>query len=185
MSIAEVIDFTKDSLPMASEQNIDKHTFEKIPVLSDGRLVLKEIEHHEVAAIIEISVYDGTFAKSKAEAIHMLEKINLDVAKGEALHWGVFIKNTGDLAGTCGYYRGYAHNSGEIGYILRPSYYGLGIMTQAVNLIVNFGFDILKLQSVIAYTDPANLASIAVLQRVGFTKVRHEGSDLKFEKHHP
>ena len=170
---------------MASEQNINKHYFEKMPVLSDDRLILKEIQHHNVAAIIEISVYDGTFAKSEAEAIHILEKIKLDVAKGEALHWGIFIKSTSDLAGTCGYYRGYANNSGEIGYILRPSYYGLGIMTEAINLIVNFGFDFLKLQSILAYTDPTNSASIAVLQRVGFNKVRNDGSDLKFEKRHP
>ena len=170
---------------MASEQNINKHYFEKIPVLSSDRLVLKEIQPHEVAAIVEISVYDGTFAKDESEAIHILEKINLDVADGEALHWGIFLKNTSDLAGTCGYYRGYANNSGEIGYILRPSFYGLGIMTEAVNLIVNFGFDILKLQSVVAYTDPTNSASIAVLQRAGFNKVRNEGADLKFEKRHP
>ena len=58
-------------------------------------------------------------------------------------------------------------------------------MTEAVNLIVNFGFDILKLQSVVAYTDPTNSASIAVLQRAGFNKVRNEGADLKFEKRHP
>ena len=185
MSIAEAIDFTKDSVPMASEQNINKHYIEKIPVLSNDRVVLKEIQLHDVAAIIEISVYDGVFAKSQTEAIHILEQINLDVAKGEALHWGIFLKNTSELVGTCGYYRGYANNSGEIGYILRPSYYGLGIMTEAVNLIVNFGFDILNLHSVIAYTDPANSASIAVLKRVGFNSVRNEGADLKFEKRHP
>ena len=170
---------------MASEQNINKHFFEKIPVLSNDRLVLKAIQPHEVPAIIEISVYDGVFAESEAEAIHVLEKINLNVAEGEALHWGIFLKDTSELVGTCGYYRGYAHNSGEIGYILRPSYYGFGIMTEAVNLIVNFGFDILNLHSVVAYTDPANSASIAVLQRVGFNEVRNEGADLKFEKRHP
>lgn len=170
---------------MTSEQNINKHYIEKIPVLSNDRVVLKEIQLHDVAAIIEISVYDGVFAKSQAEAIHILEQINLDVAKRESLHWGIFLKNTSELVGTCGYYRGYANNSGEIGYILRPSYYGLGIMTEAVNLIVNFGFDILNLHSVIAYTDPANSASIAVLKRVGFNSVRNEGADLKFEKRHP
>ena len=169
---------------MASEQTINKHYFEKIPVLSNDRLVLKEIQPDEAKAIIEISVYDGIYAKSEVEAIRILEKINLDVAKGEAFHWGIFLKNTSQLAGTCGYYRGFANNSGEVGYVLHPSYRGLGIMTEAVNLIVDFGFDILNLHSIIAYTAPANSASMAVLQRVGFKKVRNEGADLKFEKRH-
>ncbi len=170
---------------MTSEQTVNKHYFEKLPVLSNDRLMLKEIEPHEVKAIIEISVYDGVFAKSEAEAISILEKISRDAAKGETLHWGIFLKNTSELAGTCGYYRGFADNRGEIGYVLHPSYRGLGIMTEAVKLIVDFGFDILNLHSVIAYTDPANSASIAVLQRVGFKKVKNEGANLKFEKHHP
>jgi [ribosomal protein S5]-alanine N-acetyltransferase len=170
---------------MASEQITSKHYFEKLPVLSNDRLVLKEIEPHDAKAIIEISVYDGIYAKNEAEAIHFLEKINHDVARGEALHWGIFLKNTSELTGTCGYYRGFANNSGEIGYVLHPSYRGLGIMTEAVKLIVDFGFDKLNLYSVIAYTDPANSASQAVLQRVGFKKVSSEDADLKFEKRHP
>lgn len=170
---------------MASEQIGHTHYFEKPPVLSNDRLMLKEIKPYDVKAIIEISVYDSVFASSEAEAIHILEKISSDVAKGEALHWGIFLKSTNELAGTCGYYRGFADNSGEIGYVLHPSYRGLGIMTEAVKLIVDFGFDRLNLHSVVAYTDPSNLASIAVLQRVGFKKVKNEDADLKFEKRHP
>ena len=170
---------------MASEQPLNKHYFEKLPILSNERLVLKQIQLNEAKAIIEISVYDGVFAKSEAEAIHILEQINLDVAREEALHWGIFLKNTSKLAGTCGYYRGFANNSGELGYVLHPSYRGLGIMTEAVKLIVDFGLDILNLHFVIAYTDPANSASIGVLQRVGFKQVKSGDAHLKFEKHHP
>lgn len=170
---------------MASEQIINKRYFEKLPVLSSDRLVLNEIQPEEAKALIEISVYDGVYAKDEAGAVQILEKINHDMAQGEALHWGIFLKNTGELTGTCGYYRGFASHRGEIGYVLHPSYRGLGIMTEAVRLIVDFGLDRLKLHAVIAYTDPANFASQAVLQRVGFKQVGSDEADLKFETRRP
>ncbi|MBW2195777.1 MAG: GNAT family N-acetyltransferase, partial [Deltaproteobacteria bacterium] len=86
-----------------------------------------------------------------------------------------------ELVGTCGYYRGFAENSGEIGYLLNSSYRGFGIMTEAIKLIVAFGFERLKLNTIIAYTNLSNPASLAVLKRVGFTKVNSDLADLKFE----
>jgi ribosomal-protein-alanine N-acetyltransferase len=170
---------------MTSDQTSNNHFFQNLPVLSNDRLVLKGIQPHDLATSFEFSVYDGVFANNEVEAIHILEKINHDVADCRALHWGIFLRKSGELVGTCGYYRGFENNTGEIGYILHPSFQRLGIMTEALNLIVILGFDILNLQSVIAYTDPNNLASIAVLQRVGFAMVNNEGANLKFEKRHP
>lgn len=96
------------------------------------------------------------------------------------------MKNTDELVGTCGYYRGYVKNSGEISYLLKISHRGLGIMKEAVKLIVNFGFDFLKLNSAVAYTNSNNPASIAVLENAGFKKAENANkpssiSELKFE----
>ena len=167
---------------MNAEHTTGKHRFVKMPVISSDRLILKEIGHHDAASIVDISVYNGVFATNVAEAIYILEQINSDVANGESLHWGIFLKDSDEIVGTCGYYRGFVQNSGEIGYILRPSYRGRGIMTEAVKLIVTFGFNTLKLHTVVAYTSPTNSESIAVLQRAGFNKVKSEHADLKFEQ---
>jgi len=168
-----------------SKLTVAKHRFVKTPVLTGNRLILKEINRHDVGSIVDISVYNGVFATNITEAIDILEQINVDVENGESLHWGIFLKDSSVLVGTCGYYRGYARNNGEIGYILRPLYRGRGIMTETVKLIVAFGFDTLKLDTVVAYTDPENLGSIAVLQRAGFKKVKSEHADFKFAQHHP
>lgn len=53
-------------------------------------------------------------------------------------------------------------------------------MTEAVQLLVDFGFKTLKLDKIIAYTDPSNSASVAVLQRAGFTEVKSTDGDRKF-----
>jgi hypothetical protein len=101
------IDFTEGNSPMASRQISRKHHFSKIPVLSNQRLVLKEISLPDVPSIIEICVYNGVFATNESDAIDILKKINADVANGDSIHWGIFLKNTNELVGTCGYYRGY------------------------------------------------------------------------------
>jgi RimJ/RimL family protein N-acetyltransferase len=58
-------------------------------------------------------------------------------------------------------------------------------MTEAVKLIVDFGFVTLKLSGVVAYTDPTNQASLFVLKRAGFIEVNSENDDLKLVKYHP
>ena len=53
-------------------------------------------------------------------------------------------------------------------------------MTEAVKLMVDFGLNSMKLNNVVAYTDPSNFASINVLKRAGFHKVENAHPDLKF-----
>jgi ribosomal-protein-alanine N-acetyltransferase len=167
---------------MTSEDNPIKHIFEKAPLLANHRLVLREIELNDIPSIIEISVYDGIVAANEVQAKHILEKIKADGAKGESIHWGICFKEGNEVVGTCGYYRGYSGNVGEIGYVLKTAYRGQGIMTEAVKLIVDFGFAVLKLNQVVAYTSPTNLASQSVLKRVGFREVASENDDLKLVK---
>jgi [ribosomal protein S5]-alanine N-acetyltransferase len=98
---------------MTAETNKIKHHFEKVPVLSNHRLLLREIEPSEASSIIEISVYDGAYATNEAEAARILEKIKADCARGEAVHWGICLKATNEVVGTCGYHRGYPGNVGS------------------------------------------------------------------------
>jgi [ribosomal protein S5]-alanine N-acetyltransferase len=170
---------------MTAESPANKHFFAKIPRLSSKRILLRGVELHEAGDIIDIAVYDGVFAANQAEAVDILTRINADIANGESIHWGIFIKETNQIGGTCGYYRGYAGNSGEVGYILKSDFRGLGLMTEAIKLVVQFGFETLRLEKVVAYTDPNNFASMAVLQRAGFIEIKNADVDRKFIISHP
>jgi [ribosomal protein S5]-alanine N-acetyltransferase len=165
---------------MTFDNDPTRPIFSKMPVLSNDRITLRGLEPSDAAALMDIAVYDGVFATNEKEAAATLKRIDGDIAKGESLHWGIFLNGTDEIAGTCGYYRGFAENSGEIGYILKEGQRGKGLMTAAVQLLVDFGFNTLKLDKVIAYTDPSNFASVAVLQRAGFTEVQASEGDRKF-----
>jgi ribosomal-protein-alanine N-acetyltransferase len=165
---------------MTFDNDPTRAIFSKMPVLSNDRITLRGLERSDAAALMDIAIYDGVFATNEKESAGMLERIYSDIAKGESLHWGIFLNGTDEIAGTCGYYRGFAENSGEIGYILKEGQRGKGLMTAAVQLLVDFGFNTLKLDKVIAYTDPSNFASVAVLQRAGFIEVQASEGDRKF-----
>lgn len=157
-----------------------KHLFAETPVLSNHRLVLRGLGAADVPSIVELSFYDGIPARSEAEALVMFERIAADCAQGESVHWGICLKSTGEVVGTCGFYRGFPEGIGEVGYVLKEAYRGQGIMTEAVRLVVAFGLTEMGLRRIVASTERTNLASVAVLKRVGFEPVVSESEYLEF-----
>jgi RimJ/RimL family protein N-acetyltransferase len=153
-----------------------------VPTLTSERLELRKIEKEDAASIIEISVYDGFFAKDEEDVLQILEKIEIDMKKGESVHWGIFLKSSNEIVGNCGFYRGYPENIGEIGYVMKAPYRGLGIMSEAVGVVVDYGLNKMQLSNVIAYTTPSNEKSMAVLKRVGFHQVEISSDTIKFAK---
>ncbi len=60
--------------------------------------------------------------------------------------------------------------SAEIGYWLGEDYWGQGIMSKAVELITNYGFDELKLERIYTSVFEFNKASIRILEKNGYEK---------------
>ncbi len=78
------------------------------------------------------------------------------------------IEINGKAVGGASIFRIHDHKA-EIGYWLGKAYWGKGIMTEAVNEIVKFGFGTLGLRRIYAHTFTFNQASIRVLEKAGFT----------------
>jgi RimJ/RimL family protein N-acetyltransferase len=56
----------------------------------------------------------------------------------------------------------------EVGYILRPDYCGRGLAREAVWAAIGYGFSALGLRRIMADIDPANMASIRLVETLGF-----------------
>ena len=64
----------------------------------------------------------------------------------EYLDWGIVLKSTGKLIGTCGFTSvDLEHSKGEIGYVLNKAYRNLGYGTEAVNRVLEYAFEDLEL----------------------------------------
>lgn len=97
-----------------------------------------------------------------------------EMAQGSGIPFLIFEKSTGRLAGgiTLGNIRHGVAQSGQIGYWMGVDHAGKGYMHEAVNLVVRFGFETLRLHRIEAACIPSNDRSIRVLEKAGF---RREG----------
>ena len=150
------------------------------PTLTSDRVTLRALTLDDVPFVRDISFYDGIAATTDAEAAGILQRIEADMARGTSLHWGICLAGSDEVVATCGFYRGFDNGVGEVGYVVREAFRGRGIASEAVRLVVAFGLGELGLRAVAAYTSTENLASQAVLARLGFRQVPLTGSGLAF-----
>ncbi len=87
----------------------------------------------------------------------------------EALDFNAYRKETGALVAKLGVPRlDWSVPKFEIGYWIRTRFAGQGLMTEAVNGLVTFGFDVLGARRIEIRCDPRNVRSAAVAIRLGF-----------------
>jgi [ribosomal protein S5]-alanine N-acetyltransferase len=95
-------------------------------------------------------------------------------APGAALQFVVALRATGTAIGTCLLFRHEASSQrAELGYVLGHAHWGQGFMAEALNALIGWAFSPLPvgglaLRRLEAEVDPRNLASAALLGRLGF-----------------
>ena len=151
--------------------------YPNFPSLNGKKIILRQVLAMDISQLKEISFYDGKRAKTIKEAFEMQERINQDYENGETFHWAILDKNTGDIVGTCGYYRGFAENAGELGCILKAKFRGQGYMTEALSLAIKFGFETMNFQKIIAITTKSNTKALQLLTRLNFEKIEEKGKE--------
>ena len=155
--------------------------FAPFPVIKTERLTLRRIIEEDVNEVFELRSNPETMryiprplAKTTEDALMHIATIEEKIILNEGINWGITLNDNSKLLGIIGYYRMQPENyRAEIGYILLPEFHGRGIITEAVNRLISYGFNDLKLHSIEAIIDPENLASEKVLQKCGFTKEGH------------
>ncbi|MCY0874862.1 MAG: GNAT family N-acetyltransferase [Firmicutes bacterium] len=105
---------------------------------------------------------EETEANVRAARLKYLERTDL------RLH--LFDQATGDFVGSSGLHRiDWNIRRFEIGYWIRTSYGGRGLMTEAVAAITRMAEEALKANRIEIRCDARNLRSARIAQRVGFT----------------
>ena len=96
-------------------------------------------------------------------------------------------KASGNIIGRCGFHNwNQDHNRAELGYnMIDESYKRKGFMTEAVEAVIAYGFNEMKLNRMEALTAPTNVPSIRILENYGFKQEgvlkEHYFIDGKFE----
>ncbi|HLV37623.1 MAG TPA: GNAT family protein [Spirillospora sp.] len=155
--------------------------FGAFPTLRTERLVLREITPDDALAVFHLrSDYEVTRYNSGAPYTHidqarrLIRSIREGYADKDELRWGITLSSgDGRVIGMVGY--NYWHRKdrrASVGYDLARAYWKQGIMTEALQAVIDFGFERMDLNRIEADCVVENEASAKLLLRIGF---RQEG----------
>ena len=154
--------------------------FTHFPTLTTARLQLRRMEPRDTEALYAIYAdeetmrYYGEPYQSREELDLALTLRQEDYAARRAIRWGIALKDSDILIGSCGFHHfDEGHFRAETGYILNRAYWGQGIMAEALTAIISYGFDEMGLRRIEAIIDIANERSKGVLLKLGF---QYEGN---------
>ena len=164
--------------------------FTPFPELKTGRLLLRKLQITDTNEMFFLRSNEHVLryigrepTKTIAEAEEFINKINKSVDENESILWGIaFLNEPSTIIGTiCIWNFQTEHYRGEIGFILHPDHWRKGLMKEAINAVVDYGFSTLGLHSIEAQLNPENIGSSAVLESTGFAKEGHLKENLYFK----
>lgn len=140
------------------------------------RLILKEINENHAEDILKIrsNKVVNRFVKrippkTNYDALDFILTIKKRVENKETSYWGISLKNQINLIGTICLYRfSEDRKEAEVGYELLPDYHRKGIMSESLKAVLNFGFNELYLDEILAFTNKFNEKSKSLLLKHQF-----------------
>jgi ribosomal-protein-alanine N-acetyltransferase len=164
-------------------------SFSPFPEIKTARLVLRKLTLEDTPEIYflrsdeQVLKYIGRApATSINDARDFILNIQANAEKGESILWAIAMNTKpGELIGTICYWRLQPeHYRAEIGYTLHPKFWRKGIMKEAIEAVLEYGFEVMKLHSIEARLNADNHASAALLEKTGFTRDAHFREDFFF-----
>ncbi len=88
------------------------------------------------------------------------------------VNFKLIVKETNEVIGGCGYHNWYSnHSKAELGYVLtKDENKRKGYMSEAVDTILDYGFNSMNLNRIEACIGPENIASLSLIRKYGFTQ---------------
>lgn len=179
MIILEVLPVTED-------------IFADFPEIQTTRLNLREIQLTDAERIYNLLSNDDvikhdTFEKFTCveDAEELIDLFGEAYLQKKAIFWGISLKTDDQLIGFCKSEIEIPKIRADFGYNLMPAYWNKGIMTEALNAVVDFTFTRLNVNRIEAAVSTKNEASLKVLEKVGFMKegILRERSYWKGQSH--
>ena len=146
--------------------------------LESQRLLLRQITPADVNEIFALrsnpdvmKYVPRPLCTTTDDAMAIINMLEQKIVSNEGINWAITLKGNDTLIGFIGHYQiKWEHFRSEIGYMLLPTFQGKGIATEAVKLVIDYGFNEMNMHSLEAIIDPANIASAKVLEKNNFIK---------------
>lgn len=152
-------------------------------MIDTPRLLLREFSEADFPALYAIVSNPETMrfsdgVESEATARVRLTAFCQSYADRGFGKWAVEERESGDIVGYCGF--GVEEFDGcvepELGFRFLPAFWGVGFATEAALGCSRYAFSLLKFPRYFGFANPANVASVRVLEKIGMSRL----GDRKF-----
>jgi [ribosomal protein S5]-alanine N-acetyltransferase len=150
-------------------------SFELFPNLISERLSLsslKDTDYDEIF-LLRSNIEVNRFIKrdpSHKNTLDFMKRVKEANSSGKSFYWVIRFQEQESILGTiCLWNFSDDRLYAEVGYELLPLYHGRGIMSEALQVVLSFGFKKISLNYIEAYTNFKNERSIHLLNKNGFT----------------
>jgi ribosomal-protein-alanine N-acetyltransferase len=155
---------------------MSKLNFTPFPVLTTERLILRCLELSDDQLLFKLRSNENVnkyivrpIQKDIKEIRAFISKINDEINNNDWIYWVISLKDDPTLIGDiCLWNFSDDKTVAEIGYELDPAFHGKGIMSEALEKIIEFGFKEIELNTIEAYTHKKNNDSTKILQKYNF-----------------
>ena len=144
---------------------MSNRNFTPFPVLTTGRLILRQLAMDDQQSVFTL--------RSDAAINKYLERepASDNIKNNNSIYWVITLAETKTFAGTISLFNfSDEKNSCEIGYELMTEFQGQGIMKEAAEKVVDYVFQALQFQKIIAFAHNDNQHSAKLLTRLNFVK---------------
>ena len=147
-----------------------------VPRIQTRRLILRGLTEDDIPFLFEHFSKNETNEYSSDENVTSLEEARELYSKYIAtrphlFRLGLVIKEARELVGTLGFYGIDCENRRAIaGWDLKKEHWGRGLMTEALQALIDYAFGEMNLNRIEASSDPQNSRSIRLMERCGFRK---------------
>jgi ribosomal-protein-alanine N-acetyltransferase len=88
-----------------------------------------------------------------------------------SIDWTLSLKNSKEFIGGAGFWRLIKeHYRAGLGYQIIPKFWRKGFVEEACRAVISFGFEKMRLHSIEANVNPANIPSLKLLEKLGFVQ---------------
>lgn len=165
-------------------------TLAKFPLI-EGRIVkLRELSIGDAIDISRLMTYNISkllwevpFPYSLQNASSFIDSSHREFRSLKTVNFAILYKRNAESSGLVGVIGlkniNIENRKANLGYWIGESFWGNGIASESVELVINYAFSVLKLEEVCAFVYSQNRPSIRVLEKNNMTRVGNVNEYIK------
>lgn len=146
------------------------------PIETD-RLILKTPTWSDVpdlyryASNPEVALYVSWHAHTRMdESYRFIARMEKMMEEGKLIEFGIYPKEVGHIIGTIGLMPKPSSPRAEVGYCIDKPYWGRGLVSEALQAVIQYGFTLEHIHRIEAIADETNIGSWRVMEKCGMER---------------